>query len=169
MKAASESHADVGDRANDALRVNGDELRCKVVGEGGNLGFTQRGRIECARWAAAINTDAIDNSAGVDTSDHEVNIKILLGERARAPASSPAKQRNTLLAAMTDEVGQPGAARQLPPDPGDLVARPHGAPERIDEQARFMRDLEKHGRLDRAVEFLPDDEAIAERAAVKRA
>jgi glutamate dehydrogenase len=83
VKASTESHADVGDRANDAIRVDGRELRCKVVGEGGNLGFTQLGRIEAARGRRALNTDAIDNSAGVDTSDHEVNIKILLGRVVR--------------------------------------------------------------------------------------
>ena len=97
MKAARESHAEVGDRANDAVRVNGRELRCKVVGEGANLGVTQRGRIEYALRGGRINTDAIDNSAGVDTSDHEVNIKILLGRR-RAPGELTAKQRNALLA-----------------------------------------------------------------------
>jgi glutamate dehydrogenase len=79
VKASSESHAQVGDRANDGLRVNGKELRCKVIGEGGNLGFTQLGRIEASQAGVRLNTDAIDNSAGVDTSDHEVNIKILLG------------------------------------------------------------------------------------------
>src|SRR5205814_2044519 len=79
VKASTETHADVGDRANDGLRVNGKQLRCKVVGEGGNLGFTQRGRVEAALAGVRLYTDAIDNSAGVDTSDHEVNIKILLG------------------------------------------------------------------------------------------
>ena len=86
VKASTETHADVGDRANDALRINGRDLRCKVVAEGGNLGFTQRGRIEAALAGVRINTDAIDNSAGVDTSDHEVNIKILLGPRDQPTA-----------------------------------------------------------------------------------
>ncbi len=94
VKAAGESHADVGDRANDAVRINGRELRCKVVVEGGNLGCTQRGRIEFARAGGRINTDAIDNSAGVDTSDHEVNIKILLGlGDRRRPADAAAARR----------------------------------------------------------------------------
>ena len=83
VKAHTETHADVGDRANDAIRIDGRELRCQVVGEGGNLGFTQRARIEFALGGGRINTDAIDNSAGVDTSDHEVNIKILLDVAAR--------------------------------------------------------------------------------------
>ena len=84
VKARSESHADVGDLANNSLRVNGSELRCKAVGEGGNLGLTQLGRVEFARDGGCVNTDFIDNSAGVDTSDHEVNIKILLNQAVRA-------------------------------------------------------------------------------------
>jgi glutamate dehydrogenase len=103
VKAQSESHAQVGDRANDALRVNGRELKCKVVAEGGNLGCTQLGRIEYAMAGGRINTDAIDNSAGVDTSDHEVNIKILLG-LAIAEGELTEKQRNALLVEMTDDV-----------------------------------------------------------------
>ena len=106
VKASSETHADVGDRANNALRVNGSELRCKVVGEGGNLGMTQRGRIEAAQNGVLLNTDFIDNSAGVDTSDHEVNIKILLGAAVQARRADASTQRNTLLASMTDEVGE---------------------------------------------------------------
>ncbi|WP_201490714.1 NAD-glutamate dehydrogenase domain-containing protein, partial [Escherichia coli] len=105
IKASTETHAQVGDRANDGLRVNGAELRCKVVAEGGNLGCTQLGRIEYAQHGGRINTDAIDNSAGVDFSDHEVNIKILLG-LVVADGEMTLKQRNTLLAEMTDEVGE---------------------------------------------------------------
>src|SRR5678815_5682732 len=101
VKASTESHADAGDRANDALRVNGNELRCKVFAEGGNLGCTQRGRVEFALAGGRIYTDAIDNSAGVDTSDHEVNIKILLG-LAVADGSLDGAQRDVLLAQMTD-------------------------------------------------------------------
>ena len=104
VKATSESHADCGDRANNALRVNGNELRCKMVGEGGNLGMTQRGRIEAAHAGVLLNTDFIDNSAGVDTSDHEVNIKILLGAVVQR-GDMTTSERNTLLASMTDEVG----------------------------------------------------------------
>ena len=103
VKSEAETNADVGDRANNALRINGRDLRCKVVGEGGNLGFSQKGRIEAAQHGVLLNTDFIDNSAGVDTSDHEVNIKILLnGEVQKKKLTLPA--RNTLLASMTDEV-----------------------------------------------------------------
>ena len=100
VKSSRESNAEVGDRANDAIRVNGAQLRCKVVAEGGNLGFTQRGRVEYALAGGRINTDAIDNSAGVDCSDHEVNIKILLGAVVR-DGEMTEKQRNKLLADMT--------------------------------------------------------------------
>ena len=104
VKATTESHAEVGDKANDAIRVNGAQLRAKVVGEGGNLGLTQLGRIEYARQGGGqINTDSIDNSAGVDCSDHEVNIKILLGQ-AVAGGELTEDERNALLAEMTDEV-----------------------------------------------------------------
>src|SRR5207245_10284668 len=99
-KASAESHSAAGDKANDAIRVDGSELRCRVVGEGGNLGFTQLGRIEAALSGVRLNTDAIDNSAGVDTSDHEVNIKILLDGVVRA-GDLTEKQRNALLARMT--------------------------------------------------------------------
>ena len=103
VKAATEDNSAIGDRANDAIRVNGHQLRCKVVGEGGNLGLSQLGRIEAALHGVRVNTDAIDNSAGVDTSDHEVNIKILLTGLMRE-GDMTLKQRNTLLASMTDEV-----------------------------------------------------------------
>ena len=112
VKASTETNAEIGDRANDAIRVNGKALRCKVVGEGGNLGASQLGRIEAALRGVRVNTDAIDNSAGVDTSDHEVNIKILLTAMTRE-GDMTLKQRNALLASMTDDVGRPGAARQL--------------------------------------------------------
>ena len=105
VKASSETNADVGDRANNGLRVNGADLRCKVVGEGGNLGMTQLGRIEAAQAGVLLNTDFIDNSAGVDTSDHEVNIKILLTGEVQKKRLKLA-ERNKLLAAMTDEVAQ---------------------------------------------------------------
>ena len=105
VKASTESHAEVGDRANDGLRVNGSELRCRMVGEGGNLGLTQRGRIEYALNGGLVNTDAIDNSAGVDCSDHEVNIKILLGA-VMAEGAMTFDQRNELLAEMTSEVAE---------------------------------------------------------------
>ena len=161
VKASSESHAQVGDRANDALRVNGRELRCKVVAEGGNLGYTQLGRIEYALAGGRIFTDAIDNSAGVDTSDHEVNIKILLG-LAISEGELTEKQRNQLLAEMTDDV----AALVLRDNyfqTQALSVTGRIAPQLLDAQQRFMHFLEKSGRLNRALEFLPTDEEITER------
>ena len=162
VKAATESHADVGDRANDALRVDGRDLRCKVFAEGGNLGCTQRGRIEYAQAGGRINTDAADNSGGVDTSDHEVNIKILLG-LAVDDGELTEKQRNVLLASMTDDV----AAMVLRDNYFQtqvLSVTGRIAPTLLDAQARFMHFLEKAGRLNRAIEFLPsDDEIVARR------
>ena len=163
VKAAGETHAQVGDRANDALRVNGAELRCKVFAEGGNLGCTQLGRIEFALAGGRINTDAIDNSAGVDTSDHEVNIKILLGLPI-AEGELTEKQRNALLPDMTGDV----AALVLRDNVFQtqvLSVTGRIAPQLLDAQARFMQYLEKAGRLHRAIEFLPADAALAERRA----
>jgi glutamate dehydrogenase len=163
VKAASESHAEVGDRANDAIRVNGRQLRCKVVGEGGNLGCTQRGRIEFALNGGRINTDAIDNSAGVDTSDHEVNIKILLG-LVIADGEMTEKQRNALLAEMTDEV----AALVLRDNyfqTQALSLAGRVGPRLLEQQQRFIRFLERRGRLNRALEFLPTDEEFTDRKA----
>ncbi len=163
VKAAVQSHAEVGDRANDALRINGNELRCKVVCEGGNLGFTQPGRIEAAFSGVRIYTDAIDNSAGVDTSDHEVNIKILLG-LAIADGRLTLEQRNELLPTMTDEV----AALVLRDNYFQTQALSIGrllAPQLLDEQGRFIRFLERLGRLDRAIEFLPGEDELAQRKA----
>ena len=163
VKASTESHADVGDRANDAVRVNGEDLRCKVVGEGGNLGFTQRGRVEAALNGVRLYTDAIDNSAGVDTSDHEVNIKILLSlpvEQGRLTLD----QRNALLAEMTDDVGQLVLQDNYYQTQA-LSVGVHTARKLLEQQQRMIRFLEKEGRLNRALEFLPDDETIAERRA----
>ena len=163
VKAAAETHAQVGDRANDALRVNGTELRCKVFVEGGNLGCTQLGRIEYSQAGGRIYTDAIDNSAGVDTSDHEVNIKILLG-MAIAEGELTEKQRNAQLAAMTDEV----AALVLRDNYFQtqvISVTGRIAPLLLDAQGRFMQYLEKTGRLNRALEFLPDDTGLAARRA----
>ena len=167
VKASSETHAQVGDRANDALRVDGRELRCKVFAEGGNLGCTQLGRIEFALAGGRINTDAIDNSAGVDTSDHEVNIKILLGLPI-AEGEMTEKQRNALLPNMTDDV----AAMVLRDNVFQtqvLSVTGRIAPQMLDAQARLMQFLEKAGRLHRAIEYLPTDEQIAERRAEGRA
>ncbi len=166
VKATTETHAQVGDRANDALRVNGNELRCKVFVEGGNLGCTQLGRIEYAQAGGRISTDAIDNSAGVDTSDHEVNIKILLG-MAIAEGELTEKQRNATLASMTDDV----AALVLRDNYFQtqvLSVTGRIAPQLVDAQGRFMQFLEKTGRLNRALEFLPADEELGERRAAGR-
>ncbi len=162
VKAHDESHADAGDKANDAVRVDARELRVRVIGEGANLAMTQPARVEAAlRRGIRLNTDAIDNSAGVDCSDHEVNIKILLGDVV-ASGDLTLKQRNQVLVDLTDEV----AALVLSDNylqVQALSAAEANAAERIDEHARFMRALERTGRLNRAVERLPDDEALAAR------
>ena len=163
VKAAGETHAEVGDRANDAVRVNGRELRCKVVVEGGNLGCTQLGRVEYALAGGRINTDAIDNSAGVDTSDHEVNIKILLGLPI-AEGELTQKQRNALLAEMTDDVAAL-VLRDNRFQTQSLSVNGRIASQALDAHQRFIQFLEKIGRLNRALEFLPTDEQIAERRA----
>ncbi|WP_179400863.1 NAD-glutamate dehydrogenase [Burkholderia guangdongensis] len=165
VKATHETNAQVGDRTNDAVRVNGSDLRCKVIGEGGNLGFTQFGRIEFARRGGRINTDAIDNSAGVDCSDHEVNIKILLG-LVVADGEMTDKQRNALLAEMTDEVGLLVLRDNYYQTQALSIAGRFGV-EMLDAEARMMRALERAGRLNRAIEFLPTDDEIAERHAAK--
>jgi glutamate dehydrogenase len=162
VKAATESNADVGDRANDAWRIDGRDLRCKVIGEGANLALTQHGRVEAARKGIRLNTDAIDNSAGVDCSDHEVNIKILLNA-AVADGDLTVKQRNQLLARMTDEVGLL-VLRDNYLQTQALSILEVQSPAVLDQQERFMRLLERIGRLDRAVEFLPDEEDVARRA-----
>jgi glutamate dehydrogenase len=163
VKASTETHAQVGDRANDGLRVNGAELRCKVVAEGGNLGLTQLGRIEYAQHGGRINTDAIDNSAGVDCSDHEVNIKILLG-LVVTDGEMTLKQRNTLLAEMTEEVGRLVLSDNYLQTQALSLGRLRAAAA-LDGDARFMRYLERAQRLVRAIEFLPDDEALDARRA----
>jgi len=163
VKSSHETHADVGDRANDAVRINGAELRCKVIGEGGNLGLTQLGRVEAALAGVRLYTDAIDNSAGVDTSDHEVNIKILLGLPI-ADGELTEKQRNALLVEMTDEVAQL-VLRDNYFQTQVLSTAGRTAGRLLDHQQRFIRFLEKEGRLNRALEYLPSDEEIAERRA----
>lgn len=163
VKSSQESHQQAGDRTNDAVRVNGAELRCKVVGEGGNLGFTQLGRIEFARKGGRINTDAIDNSAGVDCSDHEVNIKILLG-LVVADGEMTEKQRNKQLAEMTDEVGLLVLQDNYYQTQALSVAG-RSSTALLDGEARQIRWLERAGRLNRALEFLPSEDDIAERKA----
>jgi glutamate dehydrogenase len=163
VKAGAESHVEAGDPVNDAVRINGKELRCRVVGEGGNLGFTQLGRIEYAQGGGRINTDFIDNSGGVDSSDREVNIKILLNDAIRQRKLAP-NQRDALLAGMTDEIAElvPGnnyAQTQA------LSMMDSRAPELLTEHARLIRVLEAQGLLDRTLEFLPSEEQIEERRA----
>jgi len=161
VKASTESHADVGDKANDAIRVDGRDLRVKVVGEGGNLGLTQLGRIEFAMNGGRINTDAIDNSAGVDSSDHEVNIKILLNSLV-ADGDLTVKQRNALLAEMTDEVAELVLRNNYAQNVA-LANAVRQAPDLLHAQQRLMRTLVREGRLDRQLEFLPTDRQIRER------
>ncbi|MBA2359266.1 MAG: NAD-glutamate dehydrogenase [Actinobacteria bacterium] len=163
VKASDESHADVGDRANDPVRVDARDLRCRVVGEGGNLGLTQRGRIEYALAGGRIFMDAIDNSAGVDCSDHEVNIKILL-DAVVDEGDLTEKQRNVLLAEMEDEV----AALVLRDNYAQAQAITTSVAQSaamVDVHARYIRTLEQAGVLDRDLEFLPDEEALADRKA----
>jgi glutamate dehydrogenase len=161
VKARSEAHADVGDRTNDGVRINATELRCRVIAEGGNLGLTQLGRIEYALRGDRINTDFIDNSGGVDCSDHEVNIKILLNT-AVANGDMTEKQRNELLADMTDEVAALVLRDNYWQAQAISIAETQ-APGLLDEHAHFIRNLERGGKLDRALEYLPSDEVLAER------
>ena len=161
IKASAESQAEAQDRLNDAIRVNGAELRCRVVGEGGNLGCTQKGRVEFALHGGRINTDFIDNSAGVDCSDHEVNIKILL--RAVLDAGDlTLKQRDELLASMTDEVAELVLRDNVLQNLALSMTEQLG-PELLEAQTRLMRRLQAEGRLDRKVEQLPSDAELVER------
>ena len=161
VKAREESHALVGDRSNDALRVDAPSLRARVVGEGANLGLTQRGRIEFAAQGGRLNTDFIDNSAGVDCSDHEVNIKILLGE-VEAAGDLTRKQRDELLREMTDDVGHLVLRDNYLQTQAITATHRLGA-RLLDRTARFMRALERSRRLDRRIESLPDDDTLTER------
>ncbi|MBV8657839.1 MAG: NAD-glutamate dehydrogenase [Burkholderiales bacterium] len=165
FKSSAQSHAEAADRANDALRIDARDIRARVVGEGGNLGFTQLGRVEYALHGGHICTDAIDNSAGVDCSDHEVNIKILLGRLVQT-GDMTLKQRNVLLADMTDNVGDlvlrdnylQTAALSLESRQSHSLLSVHG---------RFMQALEKAGKLSRRIEYLPNDDLLAERQKAK--
>ena len=161
VKASTETHAQVGDRANDGVRVDAGELRCRMVGEGGNLGFTQLSRVEYAIAGGLIYTDAIDNSAGVDCSDHEVNIKVLLGD-VIAEGEMTLKQRNHLLDEMTDEVAELVLDSNRAQTLALMIARKQGLP-MVNVHARYLDLLENEGWLDRALEFLPTDKQIAER------
>ncbi len=165
VKAIDESNMDVGDRINDQLRVNGSELNCKVVGEGGNLGFTQKGRIEAALNGVRINTDAIDNSAGVDCSDHEVNIKIALTAAIKAGKIS-IEQRNIILEQMTEEVSQLVLSDNKN-QTGAISAAYSQGYLALGDQAQFLNNLEHCGSLNRKVEFLPENKEITKRQADK--
>jgi glutamate dehydrogenase len=159
VKSSTESDAEVGDKANDAIRVDGGQLRCRAVGEGGNLGLTQRGRIEYARAGGRIDTDFIDNSAGVDTSDHEVNIKILL-DRVVAAGDLTEKQRNDLLAEMTDEVGNL-VLRDNYEQNKALANAEFQAPALLHVHEDWIRRLERAGLIDRELESMPSRKVVA--------
>ncbi|MCW8451409.1 NAD-glutamate dehydrogenase [Legionella quinlivanii] len=163
VKASSESHADVGDKTNEFCRVNGNELRCRVVGEGGNLGCTQLGRIEYALQGGLINTDFIDNAAGVNCSDHEVNIKILLDKEIQKGHLTE-KKRNQLLVKMTDEVAElvlnDNYNQALIMSISSLSAQRYGS-----LYQAYIKELESSGLLNRANEYLPDDKKMVERKA----
>jgi len=161
VRATDESDEAVGDRANDAVRVAAKDLRCKVIGEGANLGMTQRGRIEAARTGIRLNTDAIDNSAGVNTSDMEVNLKIALSIPLRDGRLTMAG-RNALLAEMTDDVAAL-VLRNNYLQPLALSLAERRAMEDFGFEQRLIQTLEQRGHLDRAVEYLPDDAQLAER------
>lgn len=161
VKASTESNSNVGDRSNDATRINAKQLRCKVVGEGGNLGLTQLARVEYSLNGGMVYTDFIDNSGGVNCSDKEVNIKILLNGIVSV-GDLTEKQRNELLIEMTDEVSK-------------LVLRDNFLQTRaisltasqpiqaLDLQSRYISDLERSGKIDRNLEYLPDEKVIMER------
>ena len=161
VKSVSESDADVGDRTNDSVRVNGVDLRCKIVGEGGNLGLTQLARVESAIAGGLIYTDAIDNSAGVDTSDHEVNLKIVLDQLVR-DGELTVKQRNEVLVEMTDDVAQLVLDDNRAQTLALMIARTQSL-SMVNVHARYLDALESEGYLDRRLEFLPTDKQIAER------
>ena len=163
VKASTETHASVGDRVNDAVRIDASDLRARMVGEGGNLGFTQLARVEYAANGGLIYTDAIDNSAGVDASDHEVNIKILLGAVVAA-GEMTLKQRNALLAEMTDEVAELVLDDNRAQTLALQIARTQGL-SMVNVHARYLDALEAEGQLDRDLEDLPTDKQLAERQA----
>lgn len=165
-KAESESQEQVGDPANDALRVNGRELRCKMVGEGGNLGLTQLGRIEYAEHGGRINTDAIDNSAGVDCSDHEVNIKIAF-KQAIEDGSLKLEKRNALLEEMEEEMAHLVLRDNRLQTQAISIAQYRGV-DTLDAHVRLMRRLEREGMLDRKLEFLPGEDRLEQLRNEKR-
>ncbi len=162
VRAKGETAAEIGDRANEPLRIDGSELRAKVLGEGANLGCTQRGRIEASQAGVRIDTDALHNSAGVDTSDHEVNIKIALGD-AIARGELTLEERDRLLVSMTDEVGALVLRNNYQQSQAISVAVAQATAHHR-RHARMMRGLARRGQLDTAVEFLPNNDAMRTRA-----
>ncbi len=164
VKSSSERNVDVGDRTNDNLRIDAQALRCRIVAEGGNLGLTQLGRVEYALNGGLIYTDFIDNSAGVDCSDHEVNCKILLNAVV-AVGEMTLAQRNELLAEMTDEIAKLVLYDNYCQTRTISLAAMH-AQQELEFHRRYIQELERHGKLDRALEFLPDEKALLERKAL---
>ena len=163
IKAKDESHADVGDKSNDALRVNAGELRAKVMGEGANLAITQKGRIEAAQHGVRLNADFIDNSGGVDSSDHEVNIKILMNDIMRNKANNmDEKKRNKLLASMTDEVANLVLRNNYQQSQAISLMEIQSA-DTLSEQAALISELERKVALNRSLENLPGEEEIENR------
>ncbi|MFT6101669.1 MAG: glutamate dehydrogenase [Candidatus Endobugula sp.] len=163
VKSAQESHLDIGDKGSDALRVNGSQLRCKVFGEGGNLGMSQRGRIEYCLHGGACNTDFIDNAAGVDCSDHEVNIKILLSEVMLNGGLTNA-QRNRLLSSTTNTISDMVLTNNYYQTQSISLAQRESL-FRLEEYRRLITALEASGRLDRELEFIPSDQELLDRRA----
>ncbi|CAH0539777.1 NAD-glutamate dehydrogenase [Vibrio marisflavi] len=161
VKASTETHTDVGDRANDILRIDGQDLKAKVVGEGGNLGMTQLGRVEYALKGGRVNTDFVDNVGGVDCSDNEVNIKIFLNGLV-TQGDLTVKQRNNILESMEDEVGEIVLDDAYCQSESISVTEQQGV-SIVKEQIRFIHAMEKAGHLDRALEYIPDDETLLER------
>lgn len=166
VKSSQQTHAEIGDKANDALRVDGEQLRCKIFGEGGNLGMSQLGRIEYSLKGGACNTDFIDNAGGVDCSDHEVNIKICLDE-LMSSGQLALTERNELMRAMTDEVAQL-VLNNIRRQTQALSFAANEVKSRMAEYVRFMEELERQGRLQRRLEFLPSAKALAERSHLTR-
>jgi glutamate dehydrogenase len=163
VKGSHELHSDIGDKANDALRINGNELQCKVIGEGGNLGFSQMGRIEFSLAGGFCFTDFIDNAGGVDCSDHEVNIKVLLDDMV-ANGDLTVKQRNQTLESLTEDVSSLVLQNNYRQTQALGIAHSESF-RRVEEYRRLMNSLESEGKLDRSLEFLPTNETISERKA----
>ncbi len=166
VKSSQQTHAEIGDKANDGLRVDGGQLRCKIFGEGGNLGMSQLGRIEYGLTGGACNTDFIDNAGGVDCSDHEVNIKICLDE-LMSSGQLALNDRNELMRSMTDEVAQL-VLNNIQRQTQALSFAANEVKSRMAEYVRFMEELERQGRLQRRLEFLPSAKALAERSHLTR-